>query len=210
MPGADLPHVHTLRTLADSRAIIARATARAERAVVVGASFIGLEVAASLRARGLEVHVVAPEAVPFAARAGPRAGRVPARASTRSTASASTSGRRSRRSSPTRCTLSGGDERVTADLVVLGVGVRPSLELAEAAGLHVDRGVVVDDRLRTSAPGIFAAGDVARYPYAPTGEQVRIEHWASRSAWGASRRSTCWAATRRSRRRRSSGPRTTT
>jgi 3-phenylpropionate/trans-cinnamate dioxygenase ferredoxin reductase subunit len=62
-------------------------------------------------------------------------------------------------------------------MVVLGVGVRPSFELAKAAGLDVDRGVVVDDRLRASAPGVFAAGDVARYPYAPTGEQVRIEHW---------------------------------
>jgi 3-phenylpropionate/trans-cinnamate dioxygenase ferredoxin reductase subunit len=69
------------------------------------------------------------------------------------------------------------DERITADMVVLGVGVKPSFELAKDAGLTVDRGIVVDDRLRSSAAGIFAAGDVARYPYAPTGEHVRIEHW---------------------------------
>ena len=79
---------------------------------------------------------------------------------------------------PDAVTLAGSDERLTADLVVLGVGVKPSIELARAAGLQVDRGVVVDDRLRTSAAGVFAAGDIARYPYAPTGEQVRIEHWA--------------------------------
>ena len=69
-------------------------------------------------------------------------------------------------------------ERITADLVVLGVGVKPAIDLAQAAGLTVDHGVVVDDRLRTSAPGVFAAGDIARFPYAPTGEAVRIEHWA--------------------------------
>ncbi len=72
----------------------------------------------------------------------------------------------------------GSGERIAADLVLLGVGVTPAFELAKTAGLDVDRGVVVDDRLRASAPGIFAAGDVARYPYPPTGERVRIEHWA--------------------------------
>ena len=69
-------------------------------------------------------------------------------------------------------------ERISANLVVLGVGVKPAVALAEAAGLTVDRGVVVDNRLRTSAAGVFAAGDIARFPYGPTGESVRIEHWA--------------------------------
>jgi NADPH-dependent 2,4-dienoyl-CoA reductase/sulfur reductase-like enzyme/nitrite reductase/ring-hydroxylating ferredoxin subunit len=175
LPGGDQPHVLTLRTLADSRAIIERAT-RARRAVVVGASFIGMEVAASLRGRGLEVHVVAPEKVPFERTLGPELGAFlktvheehGVRFHLGQTVTAV---------EPDAVTLSGGDERVTADLVVLGVGVKPSFELAQAAGLQVDRGIVVDDRLRTSAPSVFAAGDVARYPYAPTGEQVRIEHW---------------------------------
>jgi NADPH-dependent 2,4-dienoyl-CoA reductase/sulfur reductase-like enzyme/nitrite reductase/ring-hydroxylating ferredoxin subunit len=174
-PGVELPHVHTLRTLGDSRAIIARAD-RTKRAVVIGASFIGMEVTASLRARGIEVHVVAPDTQPFAKTLGPELGAflrgvheehgVRFHLNETVTAIAADA-----------VTLSGGD-RLTADLVIMGVGVKPAIALAEAAGLTIDRGVVVDDRLRTSAPGVFAAGDIARYPYAPTGENVRIEHWA--------------------------------
>jgi NADPH-dependent 2,4-dienoyl-CoA reductase/sulfur reductase-like enzyme/nitrite reductase/ring-hydroxylating ferredoxin subunit len=175
VPGAELPHVHTLRTLADSRAIIARAK-DARRAVVVGGSFIAMEAAAALRARGLEVSVVAPDAVPLARVLGPEIGAFlrglheehDVRFHLGQTVAAIDAG---------TVTLSGG-ERLAAELVVVGVGVRPALGLAEAAGLAVDRGVVVDAQLRASAPGVFAAGDIARYPYGPTGERVRIEHWA--------------------------------
>jgi NADPH-dependent 2,4-dienoyl-CoA reductase/sulfur reductase-like enzyme/nitrite reductase/ring-hydroxylating ferredoxin subunit len=176
IPGGDMPHVHTLRTLADSRAIIERAT-RAKRAVVVGASFIGMEVAASLRARGVEVHVVAPEAVPFERTLGRELGDL-FRAVHEEHGVRFHLGHTVAAVEPDAVSLAGSDERLTADVVVLGVGVKPSIELARAAGLSVDRGVVVDDRLRTSAAGVYAAGDIARYPYAPTGEQVRIEHWA--------------------------------
>jgi NADPH-dependent 2,4-dienoyl-CoA reductase/sulfur reductase-like enzyme/nitrite reductase/ring-hydroxylating ferredoxin subunit len=175
LPGGDQPHVLTLRTLADSRAIIERAT-RARKAVVVGASFIGMEVAASLRARGLEVHVVAPEKVPFERTLGPELGGL-LKSIHEEHGVRFHLGQTVASVEPDAVTLSGGDERVTADLVVLGVGVKPSFELATAAGLEIDRGVVVDDRLRTSVAGVFAAGDVARFPYAPTGERVRIEHW---------------------------------
>jgi NADPH-dependent 2,4-dienoyl-CoA reductase/sulfur reductase-like enzyme len=175
LPGADLAHVHTLRTLADSRAIIARAT-RVKRVVVIGASFIGMEVTASLRARGLEVHVVAPDELPFERTLGPELGEflrgVHADHDVHFHLGQSVGAIDAQ-----SVTLSEG-ERLAADMVILGVGVRPSLALAQAAGLTIDRGVVVDDRLRTSAPGVFAAGDVARFPYAPTGEPVRIEHWA--------------------------------
>jgi NADPH-dependent 2,4-dienoyl-CoA reductase/sulfur reductase-like enzyme/nitrite reductase/ring-hydroxylating ferredoxin subunit len=175
LPGGDAPHVLTLRTLADSRAIIERAT-RARRVVVVGASFIGMEVAASLRARNLEVHVVAPDKVPFEKTLGPELGAF-MRGVHEEHGVRFHLGHTVAAVEPDAVTLSGSDERLTADMVVLGVGVRPSFELAKAAGLDIDRGIVVDDRLRASAPGVFAAGDVARYPYAPTGEQVRIEHW---------------------------------
>ncbi|HMF44868.1 MAG TPA: FAD-dependent oxidoreductase, partial [Polyangia bacterium] len=175
LPGGDQPHVLTLRTLADSRAIIERAT-RARKVVVVGASFIGMEVTASLRARGLEVHVVAPEAVPFERTLGPELGGF-MKAVHEEHGVRFHLGHTVSAIEPDAVILSGSEERLTADMVVLGVGVKPSFELARAAGLNVDRGVVVDDRLRTSAAGVFAAGDVARYPYAPTGEHVRIEHW---------------------------------
>jgi len=162
-------------TLGDCRAIIERAT-RARRAVVVGASFIGMEAAASLRARGLEVHVVAPDAQPFGKTLGPDLGAF-LRGLHEERGVQFHLGQTVASIAADAVTLSGG-ERIAVDLVVVGIGVKPALELAEGAGLEIDRGVVVDDRLRTSAPGVFAAGDIARYPYAPTGERVRIEHWA--------------------------------
>ena len=175
LPGAELPHVHTLRTLVDSRAIIAGAS-RAKRAVVIGASFIGMEVAASLRARDLTVEVVAPEQIPFAKSLGPELGGL-LRSVHEEHGVRFHLGQTAARIEANAVVLANG-ERLNADLVVLGVGVKPTIELAQAAGLTVDRGVVVDDRLRTSAAGVFAAGDIARFPYAPTGESVRIEHWA--------------------------------
>ncbi|HUA76274.1 MAG TPA: FAD-dependent oxidoreductase [Acetobacteraceae bacterium] len=179
VPGGDLPHVFTLRSLADCRAIIARAgTARA--AVVVGASFIGLEAAASLATRGLSVAVVAPEAVPMAGVLGPELGAF-LKALHEAHGVAFHLGTRPQAITERVVRLADGSE-LPADLVLVGIGVKPDTSLAEAAGLAVDDGVLVDEFLASSAPGIFAAGDIARWPdwRGPDrrgAERMRIEHW---------------------------------
>ena len=174
IPGADQPHVYTLRSLADCQAIIDM-TQNTHRALVIGASFIGLEVAAALRARNIEVHVVAREERPMEHVLGPQMGdfvlalhKAHGVVFHLRDAVTAIDGR--------RATLKNGGT-IDADFVVMGVGVRPRLTLAEQAGLIIDRGVAVDGFLETSARGIYAAGDIVRWPDRYSRDKIRVEHW---------------------------------
>lgn len=179
LPGYD--GVHTLRSLADSRAIIA-AAATAKRAIIIGAGFIGLETAASLRHRGLEIDVVAPEAAPMIKLLGEEVSHaiqsVHEKHGVRFHFAQKAEGYDGR-----QLRLEGGSP-IEADLVILGVGVRPNVELAQQAGLKVSNGVEVDAYLRTSDPAIFAAGDIARHPDPVSGESARVEHWVAAERQG--------------------------
>jgi NADPH-dependent 2,4-dienoyl-CoA reductase/sulfur reductase-like enzyme/nitrite reductase/ring-hydroxylating ferredoxin subunit len=174
IPGAEQPQVMTLRTLADSRAIVERAKT-AKSAVVLGSGFIGLETAAALRTRGLQVHVVSLDRQPLDKVLGVELGGV-IRALHESHGVVFHMGTSLANIAAQQVTLSDGSE-LAADLVILGVGVRPRTALAEAAGLAVERGILVDETLQTSVPGIYAAGDVARWRDAGSGATRRVEHW---------------------------------
>jgi NADPH-dependent 2,4-dienoyl-CoA reductase/sulfur reductase-like enzyme/nitrite reductase/ring-hydroxylating ferredoxin subunit len=185
IPGSDQSHVHYLRTLADSRSIIS-ALDRTSQAVVIGAGFIGLEVAASLRQRDVTVTVVAPDEVPLAEIVGDALGSF-VRNLHEEHGVVFRLGRSVSEIRAGQVVLDDGTIEA-ADLIVIGVGVIPRTELAEDAGLDVDEGVLVNDRLQTSDPHIWAAGDIARYPD-PRAGLIRVEHWvlAQRQAQTAAR-----------------------
>ena len=174
IPGADGPRVRYLRSLDDSKALL-DASKSAKRVVIVGAGFIGLEVAASFRDRNIEVHVVAPEAIPLEKIMGPEIG-VFVKQLHESHGVVFHLGQSATHIDDRTVTLTDGST-IDADLIVIGVGVRPAVSLAEAAGLTLDRGIAVNEFLETSVPGIFAAGDAARWPDAHSGDRIRVEHW---------------------------------
>lgn len=172
IPGAERALV--LRSLDDSRRIVERAGS-AKRAVVIGSGFIGLEAAASLRARGLEVHVVGREALPLEHVLGRELGELLRDVHVGKGVQLHL-GTTPRAIEEGAVVLADGT-RIEAELVVMGVGVKPRTELAEAAGIACDRGVLVDDHFRTNVPGVFAIGDVARFPDVRSNAAVRVEHW---------------------------------
>lgn len=174
LPGAEADHVRVLRSLDDCRAVLARIGV-AEHVVVLGASFIGLETAASLRSRGVAVTVVSSEEAPTAKVFGEEVSKAVMEAH-RGKGVAFRLGHEARAIGTRDVTLDDGTV-LPADLVVLGIGVEPRTGLAEAAGLTVKDGVVVDANLRTSDPDVYAAGDIARWPDPHTGRDIRVEHW---------------------------------
>jgi NADPH-dependent 2,4-dienoyl-CoA reductase/sulfur reductase-like enzyme/nitrite reductase/ring-hydroxylating ferredoxin subunit len=174
VPGVEDSRLSYLRTFADCRELIAKA-ASARQVLLIGGGFIGLEVAASLRERGVGVHVVAREREPLERVVGPEVGKFVRKLHEEhgvvfhaSDAVVGVDGR--------HVTLKSG-AAFEADLIVVGAGVRPAAALAEKAGLKVESGVVVDEYLQTSAPGIYAAGDIAAWPDPHSGERIRVEHW---------------------------------
>jgi 3-phenylpropionate/trans-cinnamate dioxygenase ferredoxin reductase component len=182
VPGDELDGVRYLRTFADSDRLLADLAGGGRRVVVVGAGWIGLEVAAAARSHGNEVTVVEPQPTPLHAVLGPEMGAVFARLHRAHGVDLFTDTTvREFRGAAGRVESVATDAHagLPADLVVVGVGAVPNVELAAAAGLEVENGVVTDHALRTSAPDVFAAGDVASSFHPLFGRYVRVEHWAN-------------------------------
>ena len=173
-PGGDLPHVMTLRSLRDCRRILANVMPGA-RVAVIGGSFIAMEAAASLRARGISVEVIAPETRPLEKVFGRQLSDLVLEAHTRKGVRLHLGSKVAALES-NRVLLEGG-QQIDADIVIVGIGVEPRVQLAQSAGLTLDRGIPVNSRLQTNDPNIFAAGDIVRWPDPHTGKNIRVEHW---------------------------------
>ncbi len=186
VPGADLPNVYSLRTLADARTLRAALIAGASqggRAVVIGAGFIGSEVAAACRVAGMDVTLIEMLPVPLERALGPEmgallAGAHRARGVELLTGEAVAAIRGAARAEEV---VTGSGARIPCAFVVVGTGVRPAIGWLAGSGLTLENGVSVDETCETSAPGIFAAGDIANWPYQPAATapllRVRLEHW---------------------------------
>ena len=180
IPGADLEGIHYLRSVQDSDALRERLD-HGGALVVVGAGWIGAEVAASARQRGLDVTVVEPLAVPLERVLGAEVGRiyrdVHADHGVRMLLGTGVDAFEGNRALE-RVRTSDGRE-LECDLAVVGIGVQPRSRLASEAGVAVDDGIIVDEHLETGVPGVFAAGDVANAQHPFFGERIRVEHWAN-------------------------------
>lgn len=178
LPGTDLAGIHYLRNVENSEAIRRDAQA-GRRAVVIGAGFIGSEVAASLRQLGLDVTVVEAGRLPLEHVFGPEIGEFYRDLHVAEGVEVLTSAKLDGFEGDGSVQAARLEDGTTleADLVVVGIGVTPRTELAEAAGLEVDKGVLVSERLETSKPGIYAAGDIANAEHPFYGTRVRVEHW---------------------------------
>ena len=177
IPGSELNNVLTLRSFSDSDAIIA-AAGNAKRAVVIGASFIGMEGASSLKARGVDVTVVAPEKVPFEVTLGPEIGALFMQIHEENGIRFKLGAKIARFNGEKNVAAVELDtgEKIDADLVLVGVGVKPATDFLAGIDLNKDGSITVDEYM-CAADDVYAAGDVASFPSAMTGERQRIEHW---------------------------------
>jgi 3-phenylpropionate/trans-cinnamate dioxygenase ferredoxin reductase subunit len=181
VPGGELSGVHYIRTMADSTTLREAIRPGDKAVVVVGAGWIGLEVAAAARVYGNEVTIVEPEATPLHRHLGPELGGTFADLH-RAHGVELVLGEgvsELRGSGRVSAVVTSGGRELPADIVVVGIGVVPNTGLAEAAGLEVSNGIVVDESLRTSDPDIYAAGDVANFQHPLLGRRIRVEHWAN-------------------------------
>jgi 3-phenylpropionate/trans-cinnamate dioxygenase ferredoxin reductase subunit len=180
IPGAELDGVMYLRTVEDSDALRERIE-RGGRMVVVGAGWIGTEVAASARQKGLEVTVLDPLSVPLERVLGAEVGAIfrDVHADHGVEVLCGTGVEAFEGSGAVERVRTSDGRTIDCDVAVVGVGVKPRAELAADAGLDTDDGILVDELLRTSAPDVFAAGDVARAQHPLLGERIRVEHWAN-------------------------------
>ncbi|MDL4771360.1 NAD(P)/FAD-dependent oxidoreductase [Actinomadura xylanilytica] len=181
VPGAKLQGIHYLRTMSDSAALREALSPGGRRVVVAGAGWIGMEAAAAARGYGNDVTVIEPEPAPLYAAVGPEIGGVFADLHRehgvdlrldQGVAGFWGAGQVS-------AVVTSGGAEVPADVVVVGIGVRPNTRLAEEAGLEVSDGILVDQSLRTSDPDVYAAGDVASAYHPLLGRRIRVEHWAN-------------------------------
>jgi 3-phenylpropionate/trans-cinnamate dioxygenase ferredoxin reductase component len=180
LPGGELPGIHYLRTLPDS-SDLRTALQGARRLAVVGAGWIGSEVAASARQMGVEVAVIDPLAAPLVRILGPELGQVYSDLHRghgvdlrMQTSVAGFSG-----SDHVTGVVTAAGAEIEADIVVVGIGVEPRVGLAQAAGLEMTNGIAVDATLETSAPEVYAAGDIADAYHGLLGRRIRVEHWAN-------------------------------
>jgi len=185
VPGSELGGIHYLRTVADSEAIAERIE-RQERLVVIGSGWIGAEIAASARSKGCEVTMLEMSSLPLERVLGPEVGQIYLDIHRRHGVEflPETTVERFEGQGTVERVVTRDGASIETDFVVVGIGVAPRCGLAETAGIRVDNGILVDERLESSVAAVFAAGDVANARHPFYGRHIRVEHWANARAQG--------------------------
>lgn len=178
-PGSDLANIFTIRQPEDANSIL-DAVKNAKKALIVGSSFIGMEAAASLNKQGLSVTVISPDDVPFKKILGDRLGKMFQKVHEQNgvTFKFGTKATEFTGNGKVESAVLENGEKIATDLVILGIGVQPNTSYLDGIELNEkDHSIPVDEYLQTETDGLYAAGDIAQFPYAPMGEATRIEHW---------------------------------